>query len=151
MVATISPDSHQKKVILPGSYWALKWGKQTMYFRLPTDVAASGCRYDCVGLRIRLHRVKDSIVSGCRYDCVGLRIRLHRVTQSAVLADWATWVVWLSHLSNLLHTLACKSMHSSFACKPHTQCKRLSFFMLFIQLFFICFSKSILIFADEIL
>ena len=58
-----------------------------MYFRLPTDVAASGYRYGCVGLRIRLHRVKDSIVSGCRYDCVGLRIRLHRVTQSAVLAD----------------------------------------------------------------
>ena len=42
MVAIISPDSHQKKVILPGSYWTLKWGKQTMYFRLPTDVAALG-------------------------------------------------------------------------------------------------------------
>ena len=140
MVAIISPDSHQKKVILPGSYWTLKWGKQTMYFRLPTEAAASGYRYGCVGLRIRLRWVKDSIVSGCRYDCVGLRIRLHRVTQSAVLADWATWVVWLSHLSNLLHTLACKSMHSSFACKPHTQCKRLSFFYAiystFLHLFF---------------
>ena len=58
-----------------------------MYFRLPTEAAASGYRYGCVGLRIRLRWVKDSIVSGCRYDCVGLRIRLHRVTQSAVLAD----------------------------------------------------------------
>ena len=64
MVAIISPGSHQKKVILPGSDWALKWGKQTMYFRLPTDVAASGYRYGCVGLRIRLHRVKDMAASG---------------------------------------------------------------------------------------
>ena len=42
MVAIIGPGSHQKKVILPGSYWALKWGKQIMYFRLPTDVAELG-------------------------------------------------------------------------------------------------------------
>ena len=42
MVAIISPGSHQKKVIFPGSYWALKWGKQTIYFRLPTDVAELG-------------------------------------------------------------------------------------------------------------
>ena len=28
--------------ILPGSHWALKWGKQIMYFRLPTDVAELG-------------------------------------------------------------------------------------------------------------
>ena len=42
MVAIISPGSHQKKVILPGSHWALKWGKQIMYFRLPTDVAELG-------------------------------------------------------------------------------------------------------------
>ena len=42
MVAIISPGSHQNKVILPGSYWALKWGKQIMYFRLPTDVAELG-------------------------------------------------------------------------------------------------------------
>ena len=83
MVAIISPGSHQKKVILPGSHWALKWGKQIMYFRLPTDVAASGYRY----------------------GCVGLRIRLYRVTQSAVLADWATWVVWLNHLSSLIEPL----------------------------------------------
>ena len=42
MVAIISPGSHQKKVILPGSDWALKWVKQTMCFRLPTDVAELG-------------------------------------------------------------------------------------------------------------
>ena len=42
MVAIISPGSHKKKVILPVSHWALKWGKQTMYFRLPTDVAELG-------------------------------------------------------------------------------------------------------------
>ena len=64
MVAIISSDGNSKKLILPGSDWALKWGKQTMYFRLPTDVAASGYRYGCVGLRIRLHRVKDSTASG---------------------------------------------------------------------------------------
>ena len=58
-----------------------------MYFRLPTDVAASGYRYGCVGLRIRLRWVKDSTVSGYADGCIGLRIRLHRVTQSAVLAD----------------------------------------------------------------
>ena len=58
-----------------------------MYFRLPTDVAASGYRYGCVGLRIRLHRVKDSTVSGYADGCIGLRIRLNWVTQTAVLAD----------------------------------------------------------------
>ena len=42
MVAIISPDGNSKKLILPGSDWALKWGKQTMCFRLPTDVAALG-------------------------------------------------------------------------------------------------------------
>ena len=61
-----------------------------MHFRLPTDVAASGYRYGCVGLRIRLRWVKDSTVSGYADGCIGLRIRLHRVTQTAVLADRAT-------------------------------------------------------------
>ena len=42
MVAIISSDGNSKKLILPGSDWALKWGKQTMYFRLPTDVAELG-------------------------------------------------------------------------------------------------------------
>ena len=77
MVAIISPGSHQKKLILPGSYWALKWGKQTMYFRLPTDVAASGYRYGCVGLRIRLRWVKDM----------------------AELGYTDGWTHWLSHLT----------------------------------------------------
>ena len=58
-----------------------------MYFRLPTEAAASGYRYGCVGLRIRLRWVKDSIASGCRYGCIGLRIWLNWVTQTAVLAD----------------------------------------------------------------
>ena len=56
-----------------------------MYFRLPTDVAASGYRYGCVGLRIRLHRVADMAASGCRYGCIGLRIWLHRVKDMAEL------------------------------------------------------------------
>ena len=60
MVTIIRSDGKSQKLILSGSYWALEWGEQTMYFRLPTDVAASGYRYGCVGLRIRLHRVKDS-------------------------------------------------------------------------------------------
>ena len=83
MVAIISPDSHQKKVILPGSYWALKWGKQTMYFRLPTDVAASGYRCGCVGLQIWLRWVKDSTASGYAVGCTR----------------------WLSHLSSLIEPL----------------------------------------------
>ena len=58
-----------------------------MYFRLPTEAAASGYRYGCVGLRIRLRWVKDSTVSGYADGCIGVRIRLYRVTQSAVLAD----------------------------------------------------------------
>ena len=69
MVAIISSDGNSKKLILPGSDWALKWGKQTMYFRLPTDVAASGYRYGCVGLRIRLHRVKDMAELGYADGC----------------------------------------------------------------------------------
>ena len=64
MVAIISSDGNSKKLILPGSDWALKWGKQTIYFRLPTEAAASGYRYGCVGLRIRLRWVKDSTASG---------------------------------------------------------------------------------------
>ena len=58
-----------------------------MYFRLPTEAAASGYRYGCVGLRIRLRWVKDSTALGCRYGCIGLRIWLNWVTQTAVLAD----------------------------------------------------------------
>ena len=58
-----------------------------MYFRLPTEAAASGYRYGCVGLRIRLRWVKDSTASGCRYGCIGLRIWLNWVTQTVVLAD----------------------------------------------------------------
>ena len=42
MVAIISPDGNSKKLILPGSDWALKWGKQMMFFRLPTEAVASG-------------------------------------------------------------------------------------------------------------
>ena len=60
MVTIIRSDGNSQKLILSGSHWTLEWGEQTMYFRLPTDGAASGYRYGCVGLRIRLHRVKDS-------------------------------------------------------------------------------------------
>ena len=42
METIIGPDGNSQKLILPGSYWALKWGKQTMYFRLPTDVDELG-------------------------------------------------------------------------------------------------------------
>ena len=42
MVTIIRSDGNSQKLILSGSHWALEWGKQTMYFRLPTDVAASG-------------------------------------------------------------------------------------------------------------
>ena len=42
MVTIIRSDGHQKRLIRPGSYWALKWGKQMMFFRLPTDVAELG-------------------------------------------------------------------------------------------------------------
>ena len=42
MVPIIGSGSHQKRLIRPDSYWALKWGKQMMFFRLPTDVAELG-------------------------------------------------------------------------------------------------------------
>ena len=42
MVAIISSDGNSKKLIRPGSDWTLKWGKQTMYFRLPTEAAELG-------------------------------------------------------------------------------------------------------------
>ena len=42
MVTIIRSDGNSQKLIRPGSYWALKWGKQTMFFRLPTDVAELG-------------------------------------------------------------------------------------------------------------
>ena len=42
MVTIIRSDGNSQKLILSGSYWALEWGEKTMYFRLPTDVAASG-------------------------------------------------------------------------------------------------------------
>ena len=64
MVAIISSDGNSKKLILPGSDWALKWGKQTIYFRLPTEAAASGYRYGCVGLQIWLRRVTDMAALG---------------------------------------------------------------------------------------
>ena len=64
MVTIIRSDGNSQKLILSGSHWALEWGEQTMYFRLPTDVAASGYRYGCIGLQIWLHRVKDSTASG---------------------------------------------------------------------------------------
>ena len=64
MVTIIRSDGNSQKLILSGSHWALEWGEKMMYFRLPTDMAASGYRYGCVGLRIRQHRVKDSTASG---------------------------------------------------------------------------------------
>ncbi len=42
--------------------------------------AALGYGYDCIGLRIWLHRVTDITASGYEYDCIELRIWLHRVT-----------------------------------------------------------------------
>ena len=64
MVTIIRSDGNSQKLILSGSHWALEWGEQTMCFRLPTDVAASGYRYGCTGLRIRLHRVTDMAALG---------------------------------------------------------------------------------------
>ena len=64
MVTIIRSDGNSQKLILSGSHWALEWGEQTMYFRLPTDVAASGYRCGCVGLRIRLRWVTDMAASG---------------------------------------------------------------------------------------
>ena len=64
MVTIIRSDGNSQKLILSGSHWVLEWGEQTMYFRLPTDVAASGYRYGCTGLRRRLDKVKDSTASG---------------------------------------------------------------------------------------
>ena len=69
MVTIIRSDGNSQKLILSGSHWALEWGEQTMYFRLPTDVAASGYRYGCVGLRIRLHRVADMAELGYADGC----------------------------------------------------------------------------------
>ena len=42
MVTIIRSDGNSQKLILSGSHWALKWGKKTMCFRLPTDVAELG-------------------------------------------------------------------------------------------------------------
>ena len=42
MVTIIRSDGNSQKLILSGSHCPPKWGKQTMFFRLPTDVAASG-------------------------------------------------------------------------------------------------------------
>ena len=64
MVTIIRSDGNSQKLILSGSHWALEWGEKMMYFRLPTDMAASGYRYGCVGLRIRLHRVTDMAALG---------------------------------------------------------------------------------------
>ena len=76
MVTIIRSDGNSQKLILSGSHWALEWGEQTMYFRLPTDVAASGYRYGCIGLQIWLRWVKDSTASGYRYGWTGLHRRL---------------------------------------------------------------------------
>ena len=42
MVTIIRSDGNSQKRILSGSHWALEWGEQTMYFRLPTEAVASG-------------------------------------------------------------------------------------------------------------
>ena len=77
MVTIIRSDGNSQKLILSGSHWALEWGEKTMYFRLPTEAAASGYRYGCVGLRIRLRWVKDM----------------------AELGYTDGWTHWLSHLT----------------------------------------------------
>ena len=72
-----------------------------MYFRLPTDVAASGYRYGCIGLQIWLRWVKDSTASGYRYGCVGLRIRQHRVKDSTTQANGVVSVDFSRRLDSL--------------------------------------------------
>ena len=47
-----------------------------MYFRLPTEAAASGYRYGCVGLRIRLRWVKDMAELGYADGWIRLLRRL---------------------------------------------------------------------------
>ena len=42
MVTIIRSDGNSQKLILSGSHCPPKWGKKMMFFRLPTDVAASG-------------------------------------------------------------------------------------------------------------
>ena len=64
MVTIIRSDGNSQKLILSGSHCPPKWGEKMMYFRLPTEAAASGYRYGCVGLRIQLHRVADMAASG---------------------------------------------------------------------------------------
>ena len=64
MVTIIRSDGNSQKLILSGSHWALEWGEQTMYFRLPTEAVASGYRYGCTGLQIWLRRVTDMAALG---------------------------------------------------------------------------------------
>ena len=42
MASIIGSDGNSQKLILSGSHWALEWGEKMMYFRLPTEAAASG-------------------------------------------------------------------------------------------------------------
>ena len=42
MVTIIRSDGNSQKLILSDSHWALEWGEKMMYFRLPTEAAASG-------------------------------------------------------------------------------------------------------------
>ena len=64
MVAIIRSDGSSQKLICPGSHCPPKWGKRTMYFRLPTDAAVSGYRYGYVGLQIWLRWVTDMAALG---------------------------------------------------------------------------------------
>ena len=42
MVTIIRSDGNSQKLILSDSHCPPKWGEKMMFFRLPTDVAASG-------------------------------------------------------------------------------------------------------------
>ncbi len=52
------------------------------YIKLVHMKAALGYGYDCIGLRIWLHRVTDMAASGYRYGCIGLQILLRKLTET---------------------------------------------------------------------